>query len=77
MNAHSLIRPPPLGADLRRRISRAIDLLIDVLDRDEAADPAHECEGQELFDPARGWIAVDVDLEAPESAAETPCTWRK
>jgi len=68
MNATTSNKPsrqiPPLGPDLRRRISRAIDLLIEALDRDDALDPANECEGQELFDPARGWTAIDPDLEA-------------
>lgn len=64
LNAHSPIDPPPLGADLRRRISCAIDLLIDLLDQDDAMDPAHECEGQELWAGTRGWIGVDPDLES-------------
>lgn len=64
MTARTLAPTPPLGPDLRRRISRAIDLLIEALDRDDALDPANECEGQELFDPVRGWIAIDPDLEA-------------
>lgn len=53
-----------LDAQTRLRISNAIDRLIDLLDQDDALDPAHECEGQELWHRTRGWIAVDLDLES-------------
>lgn len=60
--------PPMSGARLdaptRLRISNAIDRLVDLLDQDDALDPAHECEGQELWAGAHGWIGVDPDLES-------------
>lgn len=59
-----------LDEEARQRIARAIETLIDLLDADDASDPAHECEGQELWHPKLGWIGVDPDLALNECAVE-------
>lgn len=69
MGMHHVAISRLLPAD-RQRIARAIELLIDLLDADDASDPAHECEGQELWHPKLGWIGVDPDLALNECAVE-------